>query len=430
MNSGILLLIVIIAAIALGFATNINTGVIALGFAYIFGSFFLGLKPTAIQAFWPAKIFFVLFSVSFFYNYASNNGALDKLAKNILFKFGKSAKFLPFILMIVAWVMAAAGAGAYSIIALLAPISFIICEGIGMSKILIGMAVYLGAVAGGMAPTSSTGATGMSIIASSGFETTAFNYQMSVLLLATIMFFIDLVIIYFVFRGHRVDAQTVAFEKPEPYDSNQKKSLYLIGVFIVVLLVPYLLKFIFPGSSLVALMMKYNDVAFTAIILSFVAALLKIGDEKKAIMSVPWTTIVMVCGISILVSVAVEAGTLDLIVSKVTGIENPTIVTVVMCLGAGIMSIFSSTTGVVLPTLYPTVQAISGITGILPAILFPAICIGSISTGMSPFSACGGILLGCVKESYVKTMYKALLIIPFASLILAGVFIGVCLIFF
>ena len=430
MNNGLLMLIVLVAAIAIGFITNINTGVISLGLAYLFGSFLLGIKPGTIQGYWPAKIFFVLFTVSFFYNYATNNGTLDKLAKLILYKFGRSARMLPFILMVVAWVMAAAGAGPYSIIALLAPISFIICDSIGMNKVLAGLAVYFGAVAGGMSPTCSTGATGMSIIASTGYDAEAMSYQLVVLLVATIVFLIDLIIVYFVFKGNKVDAKAIAFERPEAFDDKQRKSLWLIGIFVVVLLLPFILKLIFPGSGFIKTLAANNDVAFTAILLSVVAAFLKVGDEKKAIMSVPWTTIVMVCGISILVSVAVQAGTIDLIVNAVTSIENPSVITILMTLGAGIMSIFSSTTGVVLPTLYPTVPAISSAAGIIPGLLFAAICTGSISTGMSPFSACGGILLGCVKEEDVKPMYKALLVIPFAALVIGALAIAVMILVF
>jgi len=425
MSHGLLMLIVIVAAIAIGFATNINTGVIAMALAYIFGSFVLGMKPSAIQALWPAKIFFILFSVAFLYNYASSNGSMDKLAKWLLWKLGKSARLLPWIIMLVGWVLAAAGAGAYSIVALLAPIGFVMAESIGMSKVLVGMAVYFGAVGGGMAPTSSTGATGMSIISSVGYEANATSLQLSVLGIVTAVYLIDLAICYFVFKGHKVDVQSISFEKPEPFDKKQKQSLLLILIFVLVLLVPFMLSLIMPEVGFVKTLVKYNDVAFTALILCVVAALLKLGDEKKAIMAIPWTTIVMVCGISILVSVAVEAGTLDMVINAITSIDNNAIITIVMNIGAGIMSIFSSTTGVVLPTLYPAVPEICNIAGIAPALLMPAICLGSVSTGMSPFSACGGILLGCAKEEDVPSMYKALLVIPFAGLLVGAIITAV-----
>jgi di/tricarboxylate transporter len=115
-----------------------------------------------------------------------------------------------------------------------------------------------------------------------------------------------------------------------------------------------------------------------------------------------------------------------MISKAVSNIENPFFVPVIMSIGAGIMSIFSSTTGVVLPTLYPTVSGIAQATGVLPVILLMGINMGSCATGMSPFSACGGIMLGCVNnEEYSRKMYKYLLIIPFASLILCAVEVAI-----
>ncbi|MDI6706685.1 MAG: SLC13 family permease [Bacillota bacterium] len=430
MNMAVVMLIAIAAAILLGFATGVNTGLIAMAFSYIIGSFVLGIKPTAIQVFWPVKIFFVLFAVSFFYNYSTQNGTLEKLAHFVLYKFGKSAKAFPFVLFVVAWLMSAAGAGAYSIIALLCPISFIICDNINMSKVLAGMAVYYGAVAGGVWPTSSTGATQVSIIAASGFEAQATTYGIYNCLAVTGYFLISLIILYFVLKGHKVSGTNVDVEKPAPFTPQQKKSLGLIITFVVILLVPYLLGLFLPSDGLLGLLQKYNDVAFTAIILSIAATLLNVGDEKKALLAVPWNTIVMICGIGIIVSVAVEAGTIGMIVSAVSNVESPFLVPLIMSIGAGIMSIFSSTTGVVLPTLYPTVGAIANATGVLPVLLLIGIIMGAVSTGMSPFSACGGIMMGCVDESYAKKMYNSLLIIPFASLVLCAILVAILVPFF
>lgn len=430
MSMAVIMLIVIAVAILLGFITGVNTGLISMAFAYLIGSFVLGISPGAIQTFWPVKIFFVLFSVSFFYNYSTNNGTMDKLAHLILYKFGRSAKAFPFVIFVVAWIMSAAGAGAYSIIALLCPISFIICEGIGMSKVLAGMSIYYGAVAAGAWPTSSTGATQASIIASSGFEAQATTYGMYNTMALTGFFLISLVIMYFVFKGHKVSGQDLKMERPEAFTQQQKKSLALIATFVIVLLVPYFLGIFLPSEGFLGLLQKYNDVAFTAIILSIVATLLKVGDEKKALLMVPWNTIVMICGIGIVVSVAVEAGTIKMITEAVSNVKSPFWVPLIMSLGAGIMSIFSSTTGVVLPTLYPTVGAIASATNVTPILLMMGIIMGSCATGMSPFSACGGIMMGCVNEKDAKNMYNTLLIIPFLSLVLCAILVAIMLPFF
>ena len=421
MNYALIMLVVIAAVIIVGFLVNVNTGLLAMAAAYIVGSFLLGIKPTAIQAYWPVKIFFVLFSVSFFYNYATNNGSLEKLANLILYKFGKNAKLFPFVLFFAGWVMCAAGAGSYSIIALLAPIGFILGKRVHISKLLIAMSIYYGAVGACAFPTCSTGATQTAVIAASGYEEMATTYALYNTAAVTAFFFISLVILYFVLGGHKVDVKSLNVAKPESFTKEQKTSLGLILIFVLVLLAPYILGLMLPGVPAVKKLMANSDVAFTAIILSIAATLLKVGNEKKALFSVPWNTIVMICGIGILVELAVTAGTIDMVVEYVSSINNGLLVPIVMSVGAGIMSIFSSTTGVVVPTLYPTVAAISGVSGISHIILLMVILMGSVATGMSPFSACGSIILGCAEEGEVKSLYKQLLaMVPVSLLVCVG----------
>lgn len=419
------MLIVIVVAILLGFATKVNTGLIAMAFAYIIGSFVLGIKPAAIHAFWPVQIFFVLFSVSFFYNYSTNNGTMEKLAHLVLYKFGKSAKGFPFVIFVVTWVVTAAGAGPYAATALLCPICFAICDNIGMNKVLVGMSVYCGVAGAASWPTCSTGATQAAIIASSGFSAQSISYAMNNTLASTCFFLISLTILYFVLKGNKVSVANMSVEKPKPFTTQQRKSLGLIIAFVVILLVPYLLGLFLPSGGFLGALQKYNDVAFVALILSIVATLLKVGDERKAMRAVPWNTIVMICGIGILVSVAVEAGTIDMITNAVSKVKSPFLVPLIVSFGAGIMSIFSSTTGVVLPTLYPTVVGIASATGVHPVFLFMGIVMGSYATGMSPFSAVGGIMMGCVDEGYAKKMFKSLLILPFASLMLCIILVAI-----
>ena len=70
----------IVISIALGYRTKINTGFFAIAFAYIIGCFILDLKAPDVVKMWPINIFFVIFAVSLFYNFAIVNGTLEKLA--------------------------------------------------------------------------------------------------------------------------------------------------------------------------------------------------------------------------------------------------------------------------------------------------------------------------------------------------------------
>lgn len=405
------MLIAFILTIAIGFIANMNQGIIALIVSYIAGCFIMGMKPAEVLAMWPMRIFFILLATSLFYNFATLNGTLDKLSLNILHKFGKQAKLFPIVGFMVAAVMSALGAGPYSVITLLCPILFVIGEKTGMSKLMLGVGICLGAVGAGAFPTCSSGAVINGIISDIGYADKALSYSFLVFGEALISFFIIYLLMYFfMFKGHKITAENIALDVPEPFDPVQKKTLILIAVFVLANLLPSILN-VFIKTDFIAMLAKYNDVGFIAMILSGVAIAMKLADEQKAIKAIPWKTIIMVGGISILVSIAVESGTIDLLVSAVNSTGSKAVVPGLMSGIASVMSLFSSSTGVVLPTLYPTVPQISGATGLAPALLLAVINTGSGLVSVSPLSACGALVLGCVPENEASDIYKKLFMI-------------------
>ena len=70
----------IIVAIALGYKTNLNTGLFGIVLAYILGAFVMGLKTSEVIGLWPTTIFFVYLSVSLFFGMAGANGTMKKVA--------------------------------------------------------------------------------------------------------------------------------------------------------------------------------------------------------------------------------------------------------------------------------------------------------------------------------------------------------------
>lgn len=108
----------IIVAIILGYITRHNVGIFAMIFAYIIGAFFMDLAPKKIIAFWPISIFFVIFAVSLFYNFATVNGTLEKLAGHLMYRFANHPYLLPFVIFVVSAIIAALGAGFYTVLLL------------------------------------------------------------------------------------------------------------------------------------------------------------------------------------------------------------------------------------------------------------------------------------------------------------------------
>ena len=424
MNTWVLVLLAILASIILGYVTKVNVGFYALGFAYIIGCFVMGLKPKAVIAMWPMDIFMILFAVNFFYSFAVANGTLEKMAANILYAFRKQVALMPFVIFLIAHVLSAMGAGFYAILAFIMPFSMLICKKTGMNPVLGIMSAAGGAVSGGKFIISISGKVMEQLIVGAGFpESEASGYVLTIYLATTLMQFLSLVLIYVFTKQWKVIKVAMDMEKPEPFDNKQKQMMALMGALIFVMLAPYLLG-LFVKADWLTFVQNKLDISLLAIIGSIAALLLKLGDEKKQLKAMPWGTLIMICGVGILIKLGVEAGLIEAVAAWVGSSIPEFLVPLILTVLAGIMSFFSSTTGVVLPTLYPMVPALLVSSSFPAALMFGAINIGSISTGISPFSSGGGIALSsCSDEESRNSILKMLYALPFIFILLAVIFV-------
>lgn len=69
-------IIAIVVSILAGWKFKLNTGVIAIGFAFVIGICVMGMKASDIINFWPTTIVFYLLSIALFFNYATENGTI------------------------------------------------------------------------------------------------------------------------------------------------------------------------------------------------------------------------------------------------------------------------------------------------------------------------------------------------------------------
>ena len=127
-------------SILISYRRKLNTGVLAMAFAYLIGCFLMGLPVKDVVAQFPVKMLFLLFSVCFFYGYAIQNGTLQIIADHIIYRFRNKTKFLPFILYLLAFGLAVMGASAPAISSFLAPVCIIIGASTGIHYLKIGRA--------------------------------------------------------------------------------------------------------------------------------------------------------------------------------------------------------------------------------------------------------------------------------------------------
>jgi len=148
MSISILVVLAIVASIGLGYLTNINIGFYALSFAYIIGAFLMGLKPVQIISLWPMQLFFIFFSVTFFYSFAAADGTLEKISLKVVYRCRNHPYLLPVALYLLGIVLSAMGAGLYAVLALLVPLSIMLADKSGMNPLLAALSAAFGASVG------------------------------------------------------------------------------------------------------------------------------------------------------------------------------------------------------------------------------------------------------------------------------------------
>lgn len=404
----------IIAAIAIsviiGYKTKFNTGFFAIIFAYLIGCFVIGMKPKDVISGWPVSTMFVIFSVSLFYNFALVNGTLEKTARYLLYVCRKFPGLLPFALYLASAGIAALGAGFFTVMAFMAPIALLICDEADMDKLVGAVAVNCGALSGANFMTSGSGIIFRGLMEEGGLGDMAFKHT-AIIFISSVVFSLLLIAGFrYLPKSNRNIGKGTSFDRPEPFTTKQKTNLYLMLTMIAVVLIFPILHIILPHAEVITFVNSKMDVGLVAIVFSAIALFLKLAPQKDVIAKVPWNTIIMICGVGMLINVAIEAGTIDLLASWAGSSLPVWLIPIAFSIVGAIMSFFSSTLGVVCPALFPLVPGLAASTGISPLVLFTCIIIGAQSSAISPFSSGGSLIMGsCTSEEERNAMFPRLL---------------------
>ena len=417
-------------SVAIGYKTKFNTGFFAIVFAYLIGCFAMGMKTKAVIAGWPVSTMFVIFSVSLFYNFALVNGTLEKTARYLLYACRRFPGLLPFALYLASAGIAALGAGFFTVMAFMAPITILICKEAKMDQLTGAVAINCGALSGANFMTSGSGIIFRGLMEENGLGDTAFSYT-AVIFAGSVLFSLLLIAAFrYIPKSNRTIGKGVTFEKPEAFTDKQRINLYLMIAMIIVVLIFPILHIVMPNAEVITFINSKMDVGLVAVLFSVIAMFFGLAPQKDVIAKVPWNTIIMICGVGMLINVAIEAGTIDLLAAW-AGSSLPTwIVPIAFSIIGAIMSFFSSTLGVVCPALFPLVPTLAGTTGINPLILFACIVIGAQSSAISPFSSGGSLVLGfCSTEEERNEMFPKLLFVAVPVSVLSSVVFNLILSF-
>ena len=164
------------------------------------------------------------------------------------------------------------------------------------------------------------------------------------------------------------------------------------------------------------------DVGLGAFTAAVVLALLKAGDELEAVKIMPWRVIMLVCGVTVLISVLEATGGLDLFTRVLAGMSTPNTVTAIIAFSTGFVSIYSSTSGVVLPAFLPTVPGLAEqLGGVAPLAIASSMNVGAHLVDVAPLSTLGALCMAAAPASEdSRALFNKLLAWGFSMTVVGG----------
>lgn len=392
MNAAVLSLIALLVAIALSMATKLNVGVAAMAFAWLIGTFAAGWKAEQVAAGFPSSLFLTLTGVTLLFALADVNGTLDRLASRALAMARGQARLLPGLLFAAAFGLASVGPGAIIAVALLIPMAMPAATRAGVPRFLTALAVANGANAGNMSPISAVGIIANTRMAEAGLG----GHEAKVWIANFAAHLLVAAIAYVAIGGWRLPG--VSPDAPgdagPPLEGRHWLTIVVIGAWI---------------AGVVGLQLNVGLAAFLA---ASLLVLFAIADETAAMKRVPWGVIVMVCGVTVLIAVLEKTGGMELFTTMLARLATPATLNGTVAFVTGLISSWSSTSGVVLPTFLPTVPGlVAKVGGGDPLAVALSINVGSAMVDVSPLSTLGALCVATVSDPVeARSLFRQLLL--------------------
>jgi di/tricarboxylate transporter len=153
------------------------------------------------------------------------------------------------------------------------------------------------------------------------------------------------------------------------------------------------------------------NVGMIAIIIATLLILTRMVDEQKAIKGMPWGVILMVTGVTVLIALLEKTQVLAIFTSGIARLSTPSTIAPVVAFGTGVVSVYSSTGGVVLPAFLPMVPELAQrMGGIEPMPIAWSMCVGSSLVDLSSLSTVGALFIaGAGAASDTRRLFNSLL---------------------
>ena len=393
MSPAVASLVALLIAIGLSLTSRINVGVVSIVFAWIIGTTMAGLKPDQVAAGFPSPLFLTLAGVSFLFALSETNGTLERLANRAVQLTRGSGRVVPILFFLIAFTLSSIGPGAISSVALVIPIAMAISTRVGVPRFLTALMVANGANAGNLSSVAAGG-----VIANAKMAEAGIGGHGGKLWFASFAAHALVTTAAYVALGayRKSHTQPAPADAPPPVELDPRHwiTVAVIAVWIV---------------GVVILKMNVGMAAFAA---AAILVLARVTDETSSLRRVPWGVIVMVCGVSVLISLLEKTGGMELFTSMLARLASPASLNGVVALVTGLISSWSSTIGVVLPVFLPTVPSlVTKVGGGDPVAVALSIGVGGSMVDVSPLSTLGALCVAAVADpAEARMLFRKLLI--------------------
>lgn len=416
-------------AFVLATVKPLNLGAIAFVGVFLVGSLIAGLGTSDLYSGFPGSLVVVLVGVTYLFNVANANGTVDWLV-------GGTVKLVKGRNALVPWIMfAAAGLfsaiGAAFAVPIVAPMAMAYAAKNKQSQVMMGLMVIHGSLAGALSPISLYGVIVRGVLESN-------NYENDPMWLFSVGFIANLSAATIVFtvltmlrspakqrqlvgvgtsggagyplgsgRGASDDADFKTGESLDPEGQTRRPMTVEISLTLTAILL------------LVVLGVAFRlDVGLLAFTLCILVGLHRPEHHKEALTKIPWSVVLLVCGVLTYVGVLQKIGTIDFVGGAVSAVGIPLIATLILGYIGGVISAFATSSGVI-AALVPLAMPLLEGSGLAPMAVVALLAVTSTIVDVSPFSTNGAVVVANATPDQQNRIFKQLLM--YGGLIVAVV---------
>jgi Na+/H+ antiporter NhaD/arsenite permease-like protein len=332
--------------------------------------------------------------VTMLFAQAQLNGTLDKVAHRATKICRGNVGMLPIMFFVLTAGLSSLGPGNIASAALMAPMAMAVAGRASVPAFLMAIMVGNGASAGSLSPFAPAGIIVNGIMTRIGLPGHSGRMYLNNLVVHTVVALAG----YLVLGGWRLFRYTYTAGEQEAAEAVALTSGNWITLSVIAALI---IGVVFFGVN----------VGMGAFAGAALLVVLKLADQKESIKRMPWSVIVMVCGVTVLIALLEKTQGLALFTALLARFATAHTITGYIAFVTGMISVYSSTSGVVLPAFLPTIPGlVQQLGGGDPLAIASSISVAGHLVDVSPLSTIGALCIAAIPpQEDARALFNKLL---------------------